>query len=168
VVADLVGGRRDAERARVESLLDEADETRVPAVETMTRSLEALYARYAIDPARRDDADPRALEALVAKSLDGTLLRQELARLCDEMAQSLDALEATKARAAAFETEARGWIAKLEADVAAVQAQLRDANEARDALAKEADALRLDREALDRLPSPIRRLLRKLAFDARR
>jgi glycosyltransferase involved in cell wall biosynthesis len=167
-IASLVGGDRDAERARVQSRLDGPDEARVPTVLAMTRSLDALYARYGIDPAANAGADPLALEALVARSLDGNLFRAELVRLCDEMAQVLAALEATKTRAAAFESEARGWIAKLEADVAAVQADLRAANEARDALAKEADALRLDREALERLPSPARRLLRKLAFDARR
>ena len=167
-VAALVGGDRDAERARVQSSLDESPAARVPAVDAMTRSLDALYARFGIDPAAPGASDARALEALVAKNLDGNLFRTELVRLCDEMAQALAALEATKARASAFETEARGWIAKLESDVAAVQAELRAANEARDSLAREADALRLSKEALDRLPSPVRRLLLKLAFDARR
>ncbi|MBK8325375.1 MAG: glycosyltransferase [Betaproteobacteria bacterium] len=167
-IASLVGGDRESERARVQSSLDASPAARVPAVDDMTRSLDALYARYGIEPAATGGPDARALEALVATNLDGNLFRTELVRLCDEMAQTLAALEATKARASAFETEARGWIAKLEGDVAAVQAQLRTANEARDALAKEADELRLNREALGRLPSPIRRLLLKLAFDARR
>ncbi|MBZ0250056.1 MAG: hypothetical protein K8F93_10425, partial [Burkholderiales bacterium] len=78
------------------------------------------------------------------------------------------ALEGTRARADAFEAEARGWIAKLEADVGAVQEELRRAGAERDALATEADRLRLAQEALDRLPSPLKRLLLKLAFDARR
>ncbi len=167
-VASILGGSRDGERARVQSGLDEPDGARVPTVPAMTRSLEALYARYGIDPAARQGADPRALESLVARNLDGGLFRTELVRLCDEMAQTLAALEDAKARAGAFEREARGWIAKLEADVAAVQAELRAANEARDALAKDVDRLRLSQEALDRLPSPLRRLLLKLAFDARR
>lgn len=167
-IASLVGGDREGERARVQSSLDASPAARVPAVDAMTRSLDALYARYGIEPAATGTPDARALESLVATNLDGNLFRTELVRLCDEMAQTLAALEATKARASAFETEARGWIAKLEGDVAAVQAELRAANEARDALAKESDALRLDKEALDRLPSPVRRLLRKLAFDARR
>jgi len=167
-VASLAGGERERERARVQSELDEAGEARVPTLEDMTRSLDALYSRFGIEPPPRDGADPRALEALVATNLDGRLLRTELVRLCDEMAQTLAALEEAKARADAFEREARGWIAKLEADVAAVQAELRAANEARDALARETDLLRLNQEALDRLPSPLRRLLLKLAFDARR
>jgi glycosyltransferase involved in cell wall biosynthesis len=167
-VAALVVGARSPELARVQSILDPPGGSFVPTVESMTRSLDALYARYGIDPAMKPGADPHALEALVSKNLDGGLFRKELARLCDEMAQALAALEDTKARAGAFEQEARGWIAKLEADVAAVQAQLRAANEARDALAKDVDALRLNKEALERLPSPLRRLLLKLAFDARR
>jgi hypothetical protein len=167
-VVALVGGSRDAERARVQSTLDGHVEARVPTVPSMTRSLDALYARYGIDPAANAGADARALESLVALNLDGALFRTELVRLCDEMAQTLAALEDAKARAAAFEREARGWIAKLEADVAAVQADLRAANEARDALAKDVDVLRLNKEALERLPSPVRRLLLKLAFDARR
>jgi hypothetical protein len=103
-----------------------------------------------------------------ARNLDGALFRAELVRLCDELAQTLAALEATKKRAGDFETEARGWISKLEADVRAVQEELRSSSEAREALAKEVDVLRLNKEALDRLPSPVRRLLLKLAFDARR
>ena len=167
-VVSLCGGERDAERARVQSRLDAPGDACVPSVESMIRSLDALYARFGIDPAATGEPDPRALEALVAKNLDGNLFRTELVRLCDEMAQTAAALETTRSRADAFETEARSWIAKLEADVAAVQADLRAANEARDGLAKEADALRLNKEALGRLPSPIRRLLLKLAFDARR
>jgi len=86
----------------------------------------------------------------------------------DATTQTLAALEVTKKQAGDFETQARAWIAKLEADVRAVQEELRQSNAAREALAKEVDALRLSKEALDRLPSPARRLLLKLAFDARR
>ena len=49
-----------------------------------------------------------------------------------------------------------------------MQDDLRRTQEERDRLAAEADLLRLNKEALDRLPSPLRRLLLKLAFDARR
>lgn len=166
-IVALAGGARDADRRRVQSQLDAPDEARWPTIATMTRSLDALYARFGIAPSAPEGADAAAIESLVARNLDGGLFRQELVRLCDEMAQVLADLESTRSRAQAFESEARGWIAKLEADVAAVQAELRAANEAREALAKEADALRLDCEALERLPSPVRRLLRKLAFDAR-
>ncbi|PWB65955.1 MAG: hypothetical protein C3F16_02150 [Betaproteobacteria bacterium] len=148
--------------------LAQPDPARIPPLDAMTRSLDAFYARFGIDPSAPETADAAALEALVARNLDGTLFRSELVRLCDEMAQTLAALESTRKRAADFEAEARGWIAKLEADVRAVQEELRRSNEAREALAKEADLLRLNKEALDRLPSPVRRLLLKLAFDARR
>ncbi|NJD86580.1 MAG: glycosyltransferase [Betaproteobacteria bacterium] len=167
-VRALAGGEREGERARVQLALAQPDPARIPPLDAMTRSLDAFYARFGIDPSAPETADAAALEALVARNLDGTLFRSELVRLCDEMAQTLAALESTRKRAADFEAEARGWIAKLEADVRAVQEELRRSNEAREALAKEADLLRLNKEALDRLPSPVRRLLLKLAFDARR
>lgn len=167
-VRALAGGEREGERARVQLALARPDPARIPPLDAMTRSLDAFYARFGIDPSAPGTADAAALEALVARNLDGTLFRAELVRLCDELAQTLSALEATEKRATDFEAEARGWIAKLEADVRAVQEDLRRSNEAREALAKEADLLRLNKEALDRLPSPVRRLLLKLAFDARR
>ncbi len=167
-IRELVGGSRDAERARVQLALARPDPARIPPLDAMTRSLDAFYARFGIDPAAPESADAAAIESLVARNLDGALFRAELVRLCDELAQTLAALEATRKQAGDFETQARAWIAKLEADVRAVQEELRQSNEAREALAKEVDLLRLNKEALDRLPSPARRLLLKLAFDARR
>lgn len=167
-VRELAGGAREAERARVQSLLATHDPARIPPLDTMSRSLDALYARFGLDPAAPADADDARIQALLAANLDGALFRPELARLAEELAQAREALEVTRARADAFEAEARGWIAKLEADVRAVQEELRRAVAERDALATEADRLRLAQEALDRLPSPLRRLLLKLAFDARR
>jgi glycosyltransferase involved in cell wall biosynthesis len=164
----LVGGARDSERAQVQSLLATPDADRVPPLETMTRSLEAFYARFGIDPAAPGEAGDEAIQSLLATNLDGTLFRQELARLSDELAQTLAALADTQARADAFERESRGWIAKLEADVKAVQEDLRKAGEETDRARKEADLMRLNKEALDRLPSPVRRLLLKWAFNARR
>jgi glycosyltransferase involved in cell wall biosynthesis len=164
----LAGGEREAERARVQLALAKPDSGRIPPLDEMTRSLDAFYARFGIDPQAPGSADAQAIESLVARNLDGALFRTELVRLCDELEQTLSDLKATQKRASDFETEARGWIAKLEADVGAVQAELRKSTEAREALAKEADLLRLNKEALERLPSPLRRLLLKLAFDARR
>lgn len=164
----LVGGEREAERARVQLRLARPDPARIPPLAAMTRSLDAFYARFGIDPAAPDGADEASLQELLAKNLDGRLFRVELVRLCDELAQTLAALEDTRRRAGEFEREARDWIAKLETDVRSVQEELRRATTERDDLAREADLLRLNREALERLPSPLRRLLLKLAFDARR
>lgn len=164
----LAGGEREAERARVQSRLSTPDPARVPDLDAMTRSLDAFYARYGLAPGAGASADDAAIQALLATNLDGALFRQELVRLTDELAQTLAGLEDTKARAGAFEREARGWIAKLEADVKAVQAQMRLATQESDRLRLEADTLRLHREALERLPSLLRRLLLKWAFDARR
>jgi len=167
-VRALAGGGREADRARVQSQLACRDPARIPTLDDMTRTLDAFYARFGIDPAEPARADEAALQSLLATSLDGALFRPELVRLADELAQTLAALEAERKRARDFEAEARGWIAKLEADVRAVQEELRQSAQAREELAREADLLRLSKEALDRLPSPVRRLLLKLAFDARR
>ena len=167
-VRELAGGAREADRARVQSQLARRDPARIPNLEDMTRTLDAFYARFGIDPAEPAGAGEAALQGLLATSLDGSLFRPELVRLADELAQTLAALEAERKRAHDFEAEARGWIAKLEADVRAVQEELRQSAQSRDELAREADLLRLNKEALDRLPSPVRRLLLKLAFDARR
>ena len=167
-IRELVGGSLEPERARVQSQLAHPDRARIPPLDAMTRSLDAFYARFGIDPAERGDAGGAAMQALLAKNMDGALFRPELVRLADELAQTLAALDETKRRAAQFESEARGWIEKLEADVGAVQGELRHATAERDRLAKEADLLRLNQEALERLPSLLRRLLLKLAFDARR
>jgi hypothetical protein len=164
----LAGGEREAERARVQLALAKPDSGRIPPLDEMTRSLDAFYARFCLDPQAPGSAGAQAIESLVARNLDGALFRTELVRLCDELEQTLSDLKSTQKRASDFENEARGWIAKLEADVRAVQEELRKSTEAREALAKEADLLRLNREALERLPSPLRRLLLKLAFDARR
>ncbi|MCM2327297.1 MAG: glycosyltransferase [Lysobacter sp.] len=167
-VRALAGGGRENDRARVQSQLARRDPARIPTLDAMTRTLDAFYARFGIDPAEPAGADEAAVQALLATNLDGALFRPELVRLADELAQTLAALEAERTRSRDFEAEARGWIAKLEADVRAVQEELRQSAQARDALAREADLLRLNKEALDRLPSPARRLLLKLAFDARR
>jgi len=164
----LAGGEREAERARVQLALAQPDAARIPPLDDMTRSLDAFYVRFGIDPQAPGSAGAQAIESLVARNLDGALFRTELVRLCDELAQTLADLKATQERASSFETEARGWIAKLEADVRTLQEELRRSTEAREALAKEADLLRLNKEALERLPSPLRRLLLRLAFDARR
>lgn len=178
VAAELValaGGAREAERARVQSFLAQPDTARIPALDAMTRSLDALYARFGIDPAAPEPADEAALQSLLAANLDASVFRQELVRAADELAQALAALEDTRERAAAFETEARAWIAKLEADVRAVQAELAQSTQARERLAEEGgrlqaevERLRPHKEAFDLLPSLARRALLKLALHARR
>ena len=174
-VRALVGGSRDEERARVQSRLAQPDCARIPPRDAMTRSLDAFYARYGIDPAAPETASAAVLESLLAKNVDSTLFRQELVRLSDEIAQTLAALEETRARATSFESEARGWIAKLEADLRTVQAELTDSTQARQHLEKEKGQLQAEiarlqphKEAFDLLPSPVRRLLLRLALHARR
>jgi glycosyltransferase involved in cell wall biosynthesis len=159
------------ELARVKSRLALADRERVPALDDMTRSLDALYARFAIDPAAPLDPQSPAVRDLLAKNLDGALFRQELVRLADEMAQMKAALEATlefeRRQAGDFKAEARKWMDKLEGDVASLNAQVALEVEARRALGHEVEQLRLSKEAFDLLPALVRRLLVKKIVNAR-
>jgi glycosyltransferase involved in cell wall biosynthesis len=155
------------ELARVISQLRAADPDRVPTLESMTRSLDALYARFGIDAGVPLDARADEVQRLLATSLDGALFRQELVRLADELVQRRTGLEAERERARRFETESRAWIAKLEGDVAALQAELAREVEARRAFAEENAELRIHRQALESLPGLVRRLLLRKIRDAR-
>ncbi len=152
------GGR--TELARVESELVRADRARVPRLDAMTRSLDALYARFGIDAAAPADAASPALQDLLAKNLDGALFREELARAADELVQLRTGLEAERG-------QARAWISKLEDDVAKLQAELAREVEARRAFAEENAQLRDSRDALALLPGLLRRILLKKIRDAR-
>ncbi len=160
-----------SELARVKSRLALPDPGRVPALDDMARSLDALYARFGIDPAAPLDPQSAPVQDLLAKNLDGALFRQELVRLADEMAQMKSALESTlefeRRQAGEFQAEARRWIEKLEADVASVQAELAREVEARRALGQEIVQLRIHKEAFDLLPEFVRKLLLKRIADAR-
>jgi hypothetical protein len=153
--------------ARVESVLARIDDARVPRLDAMTRSLDALYARFAIDATPPVDVEAPAVQALLAKNLDGALFREEVARLADELVQLREGLERERRRATTFETEARAWIAKLEGDIASLQAELAREVEARRRFAEENGRLRDAAEALERLPRLLRRYLLKRVRDAR-
>ena len=157
---------RATELARVKSLLSTPDPGRVPSLEDMTRSLDALYERFGIDPAR-PAVDAPALSALLAKNIDGSLFRQELARLADEFVQLRTALDKERNDAERFATEARNWIAKLEFDISAVQAELAAEVERRRALGQEIVQLRIHKDAFDLLPEVIRKMLLKKILNAR-
>ena len=141
-----------AELARVKSRLALADDARVPTLDAMTRSLDALYARYGLSPGPVD-AESAQVQELLATNLDATLFRAELARVADELART--------------QTEARGWIAKLEADIASLQATLTAEVEERRALGQENVQLAIHKQAFDLLPGIIRKMLLKKILDAR-
>ena len=155
-----------AELAKVKSRLATPDPGRVPSLEAMTRSLDALYERFGIDPADPAADDP-SLSALLAKNLDGALFRQELVRLADEFAQLKAALDHERRESANFAAEARQWIAKLEGDVAGLQAQIAREVEARRALGQENVQLAIHKNAFDLLPEVIRKMLLKKILNAR-
>ena len=160
-----------ADLARVRSRLTLPDPGRVPCLDAMTRSLDALYTRFGIAPGASLDMDAPGVRELLAKNLDGSLFRQELVRLADEMAQMKGALEATlefeRRQARDFKDEASRWIEKLQGDVASVQAEIAREVDARRALAQEIVQLRIHKEAFDLLPEIVRKLLLKKILNAR-
>jgi len=141
-----------AELARVRSRLTLPDAERVPTLDAMTRSLDALYARFGIPPGPVD-AESAPVQKLLAANLDGALFRQELARLADELSRT--------------RTESQHWIGKLEADIASLQASLVAEVEERRAAGQENVQLRIHKDAFDLLPGIIRKLLLKKILDAR-
>jgi len=157
-----------AELARVESALDETDNERVPRLDAMSRSLDALYRRFGIDPASPIDAASPEVQKLLATSLDGSLFRSEMVRFADEIAQLRQGLEHERGEYARASTEMKHWIDKLQADVSALQAQLTAESQARAAAqgqlfeqGKRIEALEAIRVQYENIPRIVRRLFRK-------
>ena len=157
-----------AEVARVKSILARPDPARIPDLDTMARSLDALYERFALPPGGA--GDPTAIQRLLATTLDGSLFRAELSRTADELAQaraSIAELEQAIARGREFEANTRRWLAKLEGDIASLNADVeREVNERR-RLAEENATLANHKAALERLPSIVRRYLLKKSRNGR-
>jgi glycosyltransferase involved in cell wall biosynthesis len=153
--------------AELESALSRPDPARVPSLDSMARSLDAFYRRFAIDPAAPHAADADALQRLLAAGVDGSVFRQELVRLADEYAQVKAALEGERGRTERFEAESRGWIAKLEGDIAALQAELGREVAERRSLGEANAHLQVHKDAFDLLPRIVRRILLKRIADAR-
>ena len=159
----LLGAAGATEVARVKSKLSLPDAVRVPTLKAMAESLEAYYRRYGHATLPDGSADPAALDALLAPSLDSSLFRQELAylaTLCDQSGSE-------SKRARDFETEARRWIAKLEGDVSTLQAELRSEFEQRQHLTRELAAAQAVAGVSARLPGFMKRILARL-FRARK
>ena len=171
LVRRLLAGEARAELARVESQLHENDDGRVPRLEAMTRSLDALYERFGIDPRAPLDAASDDVQRMLATSLDGSLFRSEMMRFANEIAELRATLERER-------SQYREWIAKIETDVASVQAQLASESQSRQQLENtvfeqrnEAERLRgaLDavRTQYENIPRVVRRLFRKKTGDGR-
>ena len=150
------------EWARVKSTLLDPDAKRVPTLSAMAETLDAYYRRYGT-AAGGPDADPAAIDALLAPSLDSSLFRQELAHLADLCDQS----GSDSKRARDFESEARRWIAKLEDDVRTLQGELTREFEERQRLARELAAAQAVAGVAARLPHFVKRILARLARHAR-
>jgi glycosyltransferase involved in cell wall biosynthesis len=168
---ELFSGRGGAERARVKSLLSQPDPGRVPPLDTMARSLDALYDRFGLDASRPAAGDPAAIERLIASNIDGSIFRVELARLADEFAQEIRAhaetREASREAIEQLEKNSRGWSEKLERDIAALKGDIEREAAERRALGEENAQLRIHKAAFDLLPEVIRKLLLKRILNAR-
>jgi uncharacterized protein (DUF3084 family) len=134
----------------------------------MSRSLDAFYQRFAIDPQSPATASPAALDRLAATNIDGSMFRQELVRLADEYAQALEALERVRSEAHRNEADARAWISKLEGDIRDLTGEVEKEVAERRRLGQEVAQLQAHREALELLPGLVRRLLLKKVHHARR
>ena len=167
VLRRLLAPENSAELARVKSQLAAPDPERVPRVDSMTQSLTALYARFGIDPSEPLDAASPPAQELIAKNLDSTLFRQELVRLAAELEKLRVVPEEERQRSAKAAEEARRWMAKLEADIAALQAQLAAEVETRRELGQENVQLRIHKDAFDLLPMVLRKVLLKKILNAR-
>ena len=155
------------ELARVKSVLLLADSGRVPPLDAMTRSLDALYARFGLDAGAPVDTQSAPAQELIARNLDGALFRQELARVADELAQVKAGLALEREGAERFAREAREWIAKLERDVAGLQTSLAAEVDERRRLGEENARLSIHEQALALLPRIIRSRLLKKVIDGR-
>ena len=144
------------EVARVKSALDMPDPDRIPPLDAMTRSLDALYERFGVPAGTAPDPESKPAQDLLAATLNGAVFRAELSRLADEMAQVHAALEKERGAAAQFAGEAREWIAKLEGDVAALRRQVSEEFAQREELRGALDASRAEASrylrALQQLP----------------
>jgi len=161
----LLGPEGAAELARVKSRLSAGDPARVPSLEEMTRSLDAFYDRYGIDPGTPPAGDSPELSRLLATNLDGSLFREELVRLADEMVQvraSLAEVDRERVEAGRHAEDAKAWSAKLEGDIARLTEELRREVEARRGFAEENAQLQRQRRALELLPRWLARVLMKI------
>lgn len=166
-----------AELSRVESQVDGNDPARVPRLDGMSRSLDALYERFGIDPKGPIDPASPDVQRLLATSLDGSLFRSEMIRFADEIAQLREGLEHERAELARVNADTSAWIRKLEGDVAALQSQLTAESAARAKVEGELFEQRNENERLRQqldifrtnylnIPRVIRRIFRKKPFDA--
>jgi glycosyltransferase involved in cell wall biosynthesis len=158
----LFSAEGSAELARVKSQLHGNDDDRVPALDAMTRKLDALYERFGIDAAAPIDAQSADVQELLATSLDGSLFRAEMVRFADEIDQLRRGLDHERSEYARGRDEMKQWIGKLEADVATLQAQLAAQAQARAAEhAESRKALDALRAQYENIPRVVRRLFRK-------
>jgi glycosyltransferase involved in cell wall biosynthesis len=156
----LLGPEGTAELKRVHSALQHPSPLRIPTLAAMASDLETLYARFAVPGAAGAAApDARALESLVAANLEGMAFRRELVKLAEE-------LDELRGQFAGRERDNGAWIAKLQGDIDALNAELAREVEERRRLGGEVVQLGIHKQAFDLLPEFVRRILLKRVLDA--
>jgi glycosyltransferase involved in cell wall biosynthesis len=129
-----------AGQAQVKSAIDPDDPARVPPLSAMAEAFDAMYQRFA--QRAQGTGDDAALASLLAANLNGFAFRRELADLARERG------------------ELRGWVAKLEGDIAQLKAVV-------DTLQQHNRELSDIRAAFEKLPVPAQKALFKWAFRGR-
>ena len=150
------------DRARVKSRIAPGDARRIPTFETMSRDIDALYARFGLPPpgSVNDGAANDALAPLLATSLDGFAFRKELVKLTNELADATTRLAEARQWSEKLERDARAWAAKLEGDIAELKREIERTGAENRVLAER-------KAAFDLLPQGIQRYLLRRALRAR-
>jgi len=109
------------ERARVKSELARPDAARVPSIDAMDHSFDALYRRYGVEREASGDGSAAAIQHLLATQIDSALFRAELVQVANALEQDRRAMGTTI-------DNQQLWIAKLEADIASLKASIETIN----------------------------------------
>ena len=149
-----------SERDRVKSAIAPDDARRIPALEAMSRDVDALYARFALPPAGATDADAarEALTPLLAANLDGFAFRRELIQL--RRAPSRRCRTGSRKRSGGTKNSSR-TSRRLKEEIERLAEDNRR-------LAEDNRRLADPKAAFDQLPEIVRKYLLKRAFRARR
>jgi hypothetical protein len=110
-----------AERARVKSELSRPDAQRVPTLDDMDHSFDALYRRYGVERDASADVSSDSIQHLLATQIDSALFRAELVQVANALEQERRAMGTTI-------DNQQIWIAKLEVDIASLKQSIEEIN----------------------------------------
>ena len=117
----LFAPQAQAERARVKSELARPDAQRVPSLDDMDHSFDALYRRYGVERGTSAVAASESIDRLLATQIDSALFRAELVQVANALEQERRAMGTTI-------DNQQLWIAKLEVDIASLKMSIEEIN----------------------------------------